>query len=55
MKKIEDKYICKYCLGCSAEELEDFRPRMNCLEFVPAYNEWQKKYYGELRGEENGM
>ena len=45
MKQIEDEYICKYCMGCNEEELEWFKPKMNCKNFVQAYSDWQKRYY----------
>lgn len=42
-------YLCKYCLGCNKEELENFEPRINCKDFVPAYKDWQEKYYSALK------
>lgn len=55
MKQIEEKYICKYCIGCNEEESEEFTPKMNCKNFVSAYKNWQEKYYKNLRGENNGV
>lgn len=52
---MEDKYICKYCLGCQIEELDDFKLKMNCKGFVPAYDDWQEKYYERLKGVKNGL
>ena len=46
---MENKYICKYCLGCVAEELDSFIPKMSCKDFVPAYDNWQEQYYKELK------
>lgn len=51
MKQLEDKYICKYCWGCVAEELENFKPKMNCKNFMPAYADWQERYYKSLKEE----
>lgn len=49
MKQIENKFICKYCLGCVAEETEEFKPKMSCKDFAPAYDNWQERYYKELK------
>lgn len=35
MKQVDKKYICYYCLGCNAEEQENFEPRQRCKGFVP--------------------
>lgn len=48
---IEAKYICKYCLGCVAEESNKFIPKMNCKDFVPAYDNWQELRNLSLKGE----
>lgn len=53
MKQLEDKHICKYCWGCIAEELENFKPKMNCKIFVPAYSDWQEIYYKALKEDKN--
>ena len=41
--------ICKLCLGCNKLETE-FKEVNNCKSFVPAYDNWQERYYKELRG-----
>lgn len=51
MKQLEDKHICRYCMGCVAEELDTFIPKMNCPNFVPAYSDWQERYYKALKEE----
>lgn len=35
MKQVDKKYICYYCLGCVAEEQNNFTPRQRCKGFVP--------------------
>lgn len=57
---MKDNNLCFYCLGCNAEECEDFEPKMNCEGFVPAYSDWQKRYYERLKNNKteekvNGM
>lgn len=46
---IEGKFLCRYCLGCQQEELEDFKPKIRCNGFVPAEKDWQEKYYRNLK------
>nr|DAN60959.1 MAG TPA: hypothetical protein [Caudoviricetes sp.] len=49
MKQIDKKYICYYCLGCNAEEQENFTPRQRCKGFVPGIKDWQTKWREELK------
>ena len=49
MKELRNNYICYYCLGCVIEELDNFIPKMNCPNFVPAYSDWQERYYKALK------
>lgn len=49
MNQLEDNNLCFYCLGCNKEECEDFEPKMNCEGFVPANNDWHKRYYESLK------
>lgn len=51
MEQLEDKYICRYCMGCVAEELDIFIPKMNCPNFVAGYSDWQERYYKALKEE----
>ena len=53
MKEIKNNYICFYCLGCVSEENHNFIPKRICKNFVPAYANWQEKYYKALKGEKN--
>lgn len=50
MKQIRDNYICYFCYGCNYQELEEYKPKRNCKDFIPAYKEWQEKYYKSLKG-----
>lgn len=52
MKEIDKKYICYYCLGCNAEELDNFTPRQRCKGFVPGRKDWQVKWREELKKSE---
>ena len=49
MKQIQNDYICYYCLSCVAEENENFKPKKNCKNFVPSYDNWQERYYKALK------
>lgn len=49
MKQIENRYICKYCLGCVAEEQESFIPKQRCKSFVPGQADWQEKWRKEQK------
>lgn len=52
MKEIDKKYICYYCLGCNAEEQENFTPRQRCKNFMPGIKDWQVKWREELKKSE---
>ena len=49
MKQIEKNTLCYYCLGCNAEEQENFRPVMRCKGFIPGIQKWQDKLREELK------
>ena len=51
MKQLKNNYICYYCLGCLAEEMDNFMPKRNCKNFIPAYTDWQEIYYKSLKEE----
>ncbi len=48
MEQIKGIYICKYCLGCNAEETDDFKPKKSCKNFIQAYENWQEDFYKEI-------
>nr|DAR72084.1 MAG TPA: hypothetical protein [Caudoviricetes sp.] len=49
MKQIDKKYLCYYCLGCNAEEQDNFIPKQRCKGFVPGIKDWQTKWREELK------
>lgn len=49
MEQIKKDKLCYYCLGCEAEEAEDFRPVVRCKNFEPGIETWQEKLREELR------
>ena len=49
MKQLENDTICKYCLGCNRLEIEHFNGVKNCNGFVPAYSDWQERFYKALK------
>ena len=49
MREISKKYICYYCIGCNAEELDNFTPRERCNNFVSAVQDWEEKMREELK------
>ena len=48
MKQIDKKYLCYYCLGCNAEEQDNFIPKQRCKGFVPGIKDWQEMWRKEL-------
>ncbi len=56
MKQLKGDTVCKYCYGCNKLELENFNGVKHCKGFLPAYIDWQKKFYKALKEDEkNGM
>ncbi len=51
MKQLENDIVCKYCLGCNRLGIEDFNGIKRCNGFVPAYSDWQERYYKALKEE----
>lgn len=49
MKQIEKDKLCSYCLGCQAEEQEEFKPVMRCKNFIQGIENWQEKLREELK------
>lgn len=49
MKQIDNKKLCKYCLGCNKLEDENFVGVMNCKYFVPGYENWSEMRREELK------
>lgn len=53
MKQIDNKKLCKYCLGCNKLEDENFVGVMNCKYFVPGYENWSEMRREELKKNAN--
>lgn len=49
MKQIDNKKLCKYCLGCNKLEDEKFDGVMRCNVFVAGYADWQERWKEALR------
>ena len=43
MKQIDNKKLCKFCLGCSKLEDKNFNGVMRCRYFIAGYEDWQEK------------
>jgi hypothetical protein len=49
MKQLEDKKLCKLCIGCNKLEDENFDGVMRCEGFIPGYEYWKEKYIKNIR------
>lgn len=49
MKQIDNKKLCKYCLGCNKLEDENFAGVMRCKHFMAGIDNWQEKWKEELK------
>ena len=49
MKQIDNKKLCKYCLGCNKLENENFTGVMRCKNFVAGQADWQEKWKEALK------
>ena len=49
MKQIDNKKLCKYCLGCCKLEDESFNGVMRCNNFAAGYADWQEKWKEALK------
>ena len=49
MKQIDNKKLCKYCLGCCKLEDENFDGVMRCEGFIPGINNWQEKWKEQMK------
>lgn len=52
MKQIKKNTLCYYCLGCSKQENDDYKPVMRCKSFVAGIENWQEKLREELKKSE---
>lgn len=49
MKQIDNKKLCKYCLGCNKLEAENFNGVMRCKNFVTGMEDWQEKWKEQMK------
>lgn len=49
MKQLNNKKLCKYCLGCNKLENENFDGVMRCIDFMTGVNNWQEKWKEALK------
>lgn len=44
--------LCGYCLGCNRLIDIEFKETRNCSNFMPAYDDWQEKFYERIKNQE---
>lgn len=49
MKQIDNKKLCKYCLGCNRLENENFEGVMRCKYFIQGQADWKEKWKEALK------
>lgn len=49
MKQIDNKKLCKYCLGCNKLEDESFTGVMRCKNFTAGQADWYEKWRKEQK------
>ena len=49
MKQINNKKLCKYCLGCNKLEDENFNGVMRCKHFIQGQADWQEKWKEQMK------
>lgn len=55
MKQIDNKKLCKYCLGCNKLEDEKFDGVMRCKHFMAGQADWQEKWKKYFKGEKDDV
>ena len=51
MKQIDNKKLCKYCLGCNKLEDVKFEGVMRCKDFIQGQADWYEKWRKEQKSE----
>ena len=51
MKQIDNKKLCKYCLGCNKLEDEKFDGVIRCNVFIAGYTDWKEKWKEALKND----
>lgn len=49
MKQIDKKYLCFWCLGCTAQAEEGYIPKQRCQNFVAGEKDWYETWKEELK------
>lgn len=49
MKQIDNKELCKYCLGCNKLEDENFNGVMRCKNFIAGQADWFEKWKEQMK------
>lgn len=53
MKQIDRRYLCYWCMGCTAQGEEDYTPKQRCNGFMPSVADWQEKWKEALKNANN--
>lgn len=51
MKQIDNKKLCKFCLGCNKLEDENFNGVMRCKDFMAGIDNWQEKWKEQMKND----
>mgnify|MGYP001624840159 CR=1 FL=1 len=46
MKQIDRRYLCYWCMGCTAQGEEDYVPKQRCKRFYARYGRLARKVEG---------
>lgn len=49
MKQIDKKYLCYWCMGCTAQESENYAPKQRCNGFMPGQADWQERWKEQMK------
>ena len=49
MEQLKKDTVCYYCYGCNKLLLKDFNGVKHCNGIIPAYRDWQERYYKALK------
>ena len=51
MKQIDNKKLCKFCLGCNKLEDENFNGVMRCKHFIHGQADWQERWKEQMKND----
>lgn len=49
MKQIDNKKLCKFCMGCERLTDENFAGVMRCNNFMAGQADWQEKWKEQMK------